>query len=158
MFLLWFLNATLNFALEIIAKSICSSPLQTTSPFAECSSAPCNASEIAPRWIVDGIIFREVPFQPLLPLRPAQVLGFKRTDFVLKVLKSFLVSSRSLIASVNRQMLFLLAPQIEIHCHQTVIPGGGVYAIGHQADQKGEEKYRRCTGRRRNARVTTVEG
>jgi hypothetical protein len=140
MFLLWFLNATLNFALEIIAKRICSSPLQTTSPFAECSSALCNASEIAPRWIIDGIIFHEVPLQPLLPLRPAQVLGFKRTDLVLKVLKGFLVNGCSLIAPLNRQAGVLLAPQIEIHCYQTVISGGRSPTVNNHANQKGEEK------------------
>src|ERR1700735_1894407 len=120
MFPLWFLNATLNFALEIIAKSICSSPLQTTSPFAECSSALCNASAIASHWIVDGIIFHKIPLQPLLPLRPAQDLGFKGTDLVQKVLKGFLVNGCSLIAPLNRQAGGLLAPQIEIHCYQSV--------------------------------------
>jgi hypothetical protein len=140
MFLLWFLDATLNFALEIIAKRICSSPLQTTSSFAECSSALCNASGIALRWIVDGIVFHEIPLQPLLPLRTAQVLGFKRTDLVLKVLKGFLVDGCSLIAPLNRQAGVLLAPQIEIHCYQTVISGGRLPTVNNHANQKGDEK------------------
>lgn len=76
----------------------------------------------------------------MFPLRSAQVLSFKRADFVLKILEGLFVNTRSLIAPVNRQVGFLLTPKIEIHCYQAVIPGGRARAIDHHANQKGEKK------------------
>ncbi len=87
--------------------------------------------------IVDRIVFQEVPVQPLLLLCPTQILRFVGAQLLLEILEGLLVGQGSLIAPVNRQASFFLAPKVEIHGDQTVIPRVRALPADHRADQYG---------------------